>query len=254
MSQIYPKIAKMRIFNPHSTLQKGVVRKLVFCETLSCRVGDVFIYLKYSFPNSRVFGILLMWIFSDFHKTRGYPMSLSDILFDPTDLPSPVKYKTLFESLPQIDESAYTTGRKPVSRNSLLRALIYKALRRLANLSDLRFDLNNNPTLSKALGFNPLLPAPSLERFSSFLHDASNEKLQSVQQTLVKKLISSKVITGKTIAIDSCPIVVSLKENNLKTSMKDRFDKTQIPAGDPDARLGVMIHYPSPFQKKVQYF
>jgi len=254
MSQIYSKIAKMVAFNSNFTFPKGVVRKIEFCETLSYRVGDVFVYLKYSFPNSQVFGILTIWILADFHKTRGYPMSVSNILFDPTDLPSQVKYNTIFESLPEIDEPAYTTGRKPVSRNSLLRALIYKAFRRLTNLSDLTFELNNNPTLSKALGLNPLLPAPSLERFSSFLHDSSNEKLQSVQQALVKDLITSEVITGKTIAIDSCPIVVALKENNLKTSMKDRFDKTQIPAGDPDARLGVMIHYPYPFQKKVQYF
>ena len=59
---------------------------------------------------------------------------------------------------------------------------------------------------------------------------------------------------GKSIAIDSCPIVVSLKENNLKTSVADRFDKTSRPAGDPDARLGVMIHYPAPFKKEVRYF
>ncbi|OVE79070.1 hypothetical protein BVY01_03525, partial [bacterium I07] len=121
---------------------------------------------------------------------------IPDILFNPADLPSSVKYKTLFESLPEIDEPPYTTGRKPISRNSLLRALIYKALRRLANLSDVTFELNNNPTLSKALGFNPLLPAPSVERFSSFLHDASNENIQAVQHTLVKKLIALKVMTG----------------------------------------------------------
>ena len=56
------------------------------------------------------------------------------------------------------------------------------------------------------------------------------------------------------MAVDSCPIVIHLKENNLKTSVADRFDKTRIPEGDPDARLGVIIHYPAPFTKRVHYF
>lgn len=249
------KTTKMGVFSPHFTLQKGVVRKPEFCETLSYRLTELFVYLKYSFPNSHFFSILLMWIFTDFHKTRGYIlMSTSDILFDPADLQSPLKYNKLFEALPFLDEPVYKTGRKPVSRNSLLKALIYKALRRFATLSDLTFELNNNPTISKILGFNPLMPAPSIERFSSFLHDCSNQELQLIHQQLVKELIETEVITGKTIAIDSCPIVVALKENNLKTSMKNRFDKSRTPAGDPDAKLGVMIHYPTPFKKKVHYF
>jgi len=48
--------------------------------------------------------------------------------------------------------------------------------------------------------------------------------------------------------------VALLKENNLKTSMSDRYDKTKIPAGDPDARLGALIHFPNPFKKEVHYF
>ena len=36
--------------------------------------------------------------------------------------------------------------------------------------------------------------------------------------------------------------------------MTDRFNKTKIPAGDPDARLGVLIHFPNPFKKQVRYF
>ena len=47
------------------------------------------------------------------------------------------------------------------------------------------------------------------------------------------------------------PVVV--KENNLKTSTKDRFDKNKPPKRDPEARLGVMIHFKKPFHKKAQY-
>lgn len=181
-------------------------------------------------------------------------MSVSEFLFDPVDLPPAVKYEKLFENLPKLEQHTPKTGRRPTSRNSLLKALIYKSLRRFPFLSDLTFELNNNPSVSQALGFNPLAPAPSVERFSSFLHDTKNHELKALHQKLVQALIEAGVISGKSIAIDSCPIVVPLKENNLKTSMADRFDKTRRPAGDPDARLGVMIHYPTPFKKEVRYF
>ena len=69
----------------------------------------------------------------------------------------------------------------------------------------------------------------------------------------MQKLIKAGAASGNSIAIDSCPIVALMKENNLKTSMSDRFDQIKIPAGDPDARLGVLIHFPNPFKKEVRY-
>jgi hypothetical protein len=175
-------------------------------------------------------------------------------LFDPADLPPVIRYEKLFENLPRLEEKAQKVGRRPISRNSLLKALIYKALRRLATLTDLTFELNNNPSISQALSFNPLKQAPSVERFSSFLHDTYNRELQSLRIQLTHALLDAEVISGKSIAIDSCPIVVLLRENNLKTSMANRFDKTRKPAGDSDARLGVIIYYPTPFKKQTRYF
>jgi len=181
-------------------------------------------------------------------------MAQSNLLFDLADLPPAVKYEKLFENLPMLQENIPKIGRRPVSRNCLLKALIYKSLRRFPYLADLTFELNNNPSVSKALGFYPLKPAPSTERFSSFLHDTDHHEFNLIQQQLVQQLIKVGVISGNSIAIDSCPIVVSLRENNLKTSMADRFDKTKEPIGDPDARLGVLIHFPTPFKKEVRYF
>jgi len=79
-------------------------------------------------------------------------------------------------------------------------------------------------------------------------------ELCSIHKQLVQELIKAGAISGNSIAIDSCPIVALLKENNLKTSMSDRFDKTKIPAGGSDVRLGVLIHFPNPFKKEVLYF
>jgi hypothetical protein len=181
-------------------------------------------------------------------------MSSSGILFDLVDLPPAVKYEKLFDNLPKLQECIAKTGRHPFQRNSILKALIYKALRRLSGLSDLNFELNNNPCVSNALGFNPLAPAPSVERFSSFLRRTDNKELKIIHQQLMQTLIRLNIVSGTSIAIDSCPIVAPLKENNLKASVADRFDKTRKPAGDPDAGLGVMAHYPKRFKKEVCYF
>ena len=181
-------------------------------------------------------------------------MPHSNLLFNLADLPPAVKYEKLFENLPMLKENIPKTGRRPVSRNCMFKSLIYKSLRRFPYLTDLSFELNNNPSVSNALGFNPLKPAPSTERFSSFLHDTEHHEIISIRQQLVQELINVGAVSGNSIAIDSCPIVALLKENNLKTSIADRFDKTKKPAGDPDVRLGVLIHFPSPFKKEVRYF
>ena len=181
-------------------------------------------------------------------------MPYSNLLFDLSDLPPAVKYEKLFDNLPMLKENIPKTGRRPISRNCMFKGLIYKSLRRFPYLTDLSFELNNNPSVSKALGFNPMKPAPSTERFSSFLHDTDHHEFTSIRQQLAQELIKAGAVPGDSIAIDSCPIVALLKENNLKTSIVDRFDKTKKPAGDRDARLGVLIHFPSPFKKEVRYF
>ena len=239
---------------PYFTFLNGVVRKIVFCETQSFCHNYSIVYFIVTFPNSIAFGILVSYIFVDFHKTPGYLMLYSPILFNPLDLPPALKYDTLFHYLPPFQQHVEKTGRRPVERNALLRALIYKTLRRLSTLSDLVLEINNNPSMAQTLGFNPMVSAPSVERFSSFLRDTSHSLLQGIRQQLLLELIKDKVIHGKVVAVDSCPIMIHCKENNLKTSVSNRFDKTRIPDGDPDARLGVMIHYPSPFKKEVRYF
>lgn len=239
---------------PYFASLNGVVRKFMFCETQRYDHKYILVYLIVTFPNSIAFGILVSYIFVDFHKTPGYLMSHSSILFNPVDLPPALKYDILFHYLPRFPQHVEKTGRRPVERNALLRAFIYKTLRSLSTLSDLVLEINNNPSMAQILGFNPMVSAPSVERFSSFIRDTSRSLLHEIRQKLLLELIHDKVIRGKAVAVDSCPIMIHCKENNLKTSVSNRFDKTRIPDGDPDARLGVMIQYPSPFKKEVRYF
>lgn len=169
-----------------------------------------------------------------------------------------IKYELLFETLAPSFAGCFppkTTGRPSISKPALLNALIYKNLKQLPTLFDLATSLVDNPSLAITCG---LLPNKSLysleERLSSFLRDIPNNLLQTIKINLVNQLIQIKEISGRFLSIDSVAVPIIVKENNLKTSMKDRFDKTKPLKRDPEAKLGVMIHFKKPFQKEVQYF
>jgi len=102
-------------------------------------------------------------------------------------------------------------------------------------------------------GFHPLR-LPQVENFSAFLGDTENSIFQEVRDSLVSKLIDFEEIKGTYLSFDSSNIPAKVKENNLKTSIKDRFSKAKKPKGDPESRLSIMVHFPKPFQKEIKYF
>lgn len=181
------------------------------------------------------------------------------LLFKPKEIvnvPPLKRYEILLSylDLSCIPEKNFSTvGRPQTLPSALIKALVYKNLRSIPTLSDLVATLSENLELSHMLGFN-INSLPPVERFSSFLRNTEPSLLQTVRNNLVIDLIKLKVIKGKYLSIDSCAIPANVKENNLKTSCKDRFDKTKIPPGDPDCRLGVLIHYPNEFKKEINYF
>lgn len=122
--------------------------------------------------------------------------------------------------------------------------LVYKNLRCINSLSDLYRDLSNNPSALLCCGFDIRKPIPSVERFSSFLRSTPNKSLAKIRNKLVSELIQTNTIKGEFLSIDSCPILANVKENNLKTNVKNRFDKNKFPKGDKDSRLGVIITFP----------
>lgn len=177
-------------------------------------------------------------------------------LIAPESLPPRIRYERLFELLPPlVTDHVSGLGRRPLSPQALLQALVYKSLRRFGSLSELVFDLNSNPALAAAVGFGPESRLPIVERFSAFLRKTPNEKLQAVREQLVVSLRHQSVITGELLSVDSAPIVAPLRENNLKTSLRHkRFDKTHPPKGDPEAGVGIICHYPTPEKKEVSWF
>lgn len=176
-------------------------------------------------------------------------------LIQPEHLAPRLQWRKLFQFLPAWPREPAKTGRKATSRDSLLKACIYQRLSRKRFLRDLHTHLMDNPPIMAALGFNPYQKPPSLERFSSFLSDSPHYILQNIRAELTQTLIDLGVISGTHVGFDSCPIASWVKENNLKTSFRHRrYDKTMPPKGDPDARLGVRIHYPNPGKSQVAYF
>jgi hypothetical protein len=70
--------------------------------------------------------------------------------------------------------------------------------------------------------------SPSDERFSDFLRSNPNGYFQIIRETLLQELINEGVISGLSIGLDSCPIEAFVRENNLKTAIKNRYGKTAI--------------------------
>ena len=165
------------------------------------------------------------------------------------------KYEILFSFLDTSSlEILYpSTGRPPIPYKALLKALIYKNIKNVSYLSDLVRELQDNPDLALVFGFHPL-HLPCVENFSAFLGDTENSIFQKVRDSLVSELIELKEIKGTHLTFDSSNIPAKVKENNLKTSIKDRFSKTKKPKGDPESRLSIMVHFPKPFQKEFKYF
>ncbi|MFQ6052440.1 MAG: transposase [Candidatus Hydrothermarchaeota archaeon] len=78
-------------------------------------------------------------------------------LFRPQDLPPKVLYEKIFDQLLSLgDNTTRKRGRPSFYKDAILRALIYKNLRRLPSLSELAFELKNNPALAETLGFSAM--------------------------------------------------------------------------------------------------
>ena len=80
------------------------------------------------------------------------------------------KYELFFSvlDLSNLDKTS-SLGRRPIKRSAIAKALIFKNLRSIANLSDLSAELYERPALASLLGFKPGdKPIPAREIFLLF--------------------------------------------------------------------------------------
>jgi hypothetical protein len=191
--------------------------------------------------------------FIGFHESRQESAMQQSSLFHGEHVRARLQYQQLFEFLP-VMEHEYQFGRPGINPNIMLRTFIYGCLRRLPTLSDLNYSLRENPSLCEAVGLDPFVSPPSIERFSRWLRSTPNETLQSVRFALVRKLVEDGAVRGGIVAFDSTAVLSPVRENNLKTTVADRFNKHRYPKTDPEARLGVYRCYMASKTQKIRYF
>lgn len=160
-----------------------------------------------------------------------------------------------WEHFPERNPHQPFPGVKPVQRAAFVAAYLVKLEQNQRYMSDLRRFLVEHPALIWLFGF-PLAPDPSVpwgfdadaslpthRHFSRVLRTLPNSCLQFLLDGTVH-LIGQALPPDEAAAFADCVagdtkhILAWVKENNPKQYVKDRFNKSKQPTGDPDCRLG----------------
>lgn len=174
------------------------------------------------------------------------------------DCPVAQKYRRLFADLtwaqfPERPTNRPWPGPTPAPRAPFVAAYLVKLEEEKPHMADLRTYLVEHPALVWLLGF-PLVPSatapwgfdvaaslPTTKHFGRVLRELPNAAAQFLLDGTVTALqvaLPPEVNFGDVVACDTKHIIAWVKENNPKAYIKDRYDKTQQPAGDPDCKLG----------------
>jgi hypothetical protein len=145
-------------------------------------------------------------------------------------------------------------GAPAVPYASFAAACLLKLDQRQVYMSHLRRYLVEHPALVWLFGFH-LVPArqytwgfdvraslPTARHFTRMLRHVPNAQFQFLLDETVRLIrleLSTEVDDfGECISLDTKNILAWVRENNPKDYIKDRYDKSKQPAGDPDCRLG----------------
>ena len=165
-------------------------------------------------------------------------------------------YRAFFSSLDwsaveQWEAERSTRGRPGHPISAYLKAFLIRIREGIPYTAELRRFLLRHPLLVIELGFRLVLDKSAAYGFDI---EATlpcdywlREHLRRFDRTLLESLLASTVRAlqqeipglGETVAFDVKHIYAWVKENNERTYVPDRYDKTKQLAGDPDCRLGV---------------
>ena len=95
---------------------------------------------------------------------------------------------------------------------------------------------------NQPLGFNTLASLPTQRHLNRLFRQLPNPAIQflladSVRLILVE-LATRAMLPLECVSLDTKHVIAWVKENNPKAYVKNRYDKTKQPPGDPDCRLG----------------
>jgi hypothetical protein len=151
----------------------------------------------------------------------------------------------------QWQERRSARGRPAHPESAYLKAFLVRINEGLIYTSQLRDFLVKHPFLVIELGFHLELDpgAPygfDVERTLPCRYWLG-EKLRHLDRALLQDLLAATVVAlqeeipglGEVAAFDVKHIYAWAKENNERVYVKDRYDKTRRPVGDPDCKLGV---------------
>lgn len=167
------------------------------------------------------------------------------------------EYRTFFSLLNwsvvrewQASRSAYCdTHGHPIT--AYLKAFLIRIREGLISSSQLRSYLLHHPLLVIELGFHLHLDPtaaygfdgektlPCRQWFAQKLRTLDQALLQALLQTTVRDLKEEIPGLGEVVAFDVKHIYAWVRENNERAYVTDRYDKTKVPVGDPDCKLGV---------------
>jgi hypothetical protein len=142
-------------------------------------------------------------------------------------------------------------GRPAHPESAYLKAFLIRIREGIPFTAQLRRFLLRHPLLVIELGFHLVLDPRAPYGFDvehtlpcafwlrEKLRHFDQELLQALLQATVHALQDEIPALGETVAIDVKHIYGWVKENNERTYVPERYDKTKRLAGDPDCRLGV---------------
>ena len=142
-------------------------------------------------------------------------------------------------------------GRPAHPESAYLKAFLIRLREGMLYTTQLRRFLLRHPLLVIDLGFRLVLDPSAPYGFDVEQTLPSEfwlrEKLRRLDRALLSELLAATVHAlqeeipglGETVAIDVKHMYAWVSENNERAYIKDRYDKTKHPAGDPDCRLGV---------------
>jgi hypothetical protein len=150
---------------------------------------------------------------------------------------------------PPLDPSR--PGKRPHPETAYIKALLIKLVEGYNSCTALRHFLLEHPLLVLEVGFRPVLnrhlpygfdvakTVPTARWLRQQQRTLSQPLLQALLTATVQHLCEAIPGLGETVAFDVTHIYASVKENNPRAYVKERYHKDQQPAGDPDCRLGV---------------
>jgi hypothetical protein len=151
----------------------------------------------------------------------------------------------------QWQERRSPRGRPPHPESAYIKAFLLRINEGLMYTSHLRRFLLKHPLLVIELGFDLKLDPAAPYGFNVEQTLPSEVwlrvKLRTLDHALLQDLLAATVAAlqeeipglGETVAFDVKHIYAWVKENNERVYVKERYDKTRCPAGDPNCKLGV---------------